>query len=110
MRIGIDAGGTFTDFLVLQDDGRIESFKLRSNPRDPASVILAGLKKAAGKRRVEVGHGSTVATNALLERNGARTALGTTSGFEDVVRSGRQDRTQLYRLKPPPRHHFMYHD
>ncbi len=110
MRIGIDAGGTFTDFLVLQDDGRIESFKLRSNPRDPASVILAGLEKAAGKRRVEVVHGSTVATNALLERKGARTALVTTSGFEDVVRIGRQNGSQLYVLNPPPRRHLIDDD
>ncbi len=47
MRIGIDAGGTFTDFIVVHDDGAIETFKLRSNPRSPASVILAGLAQAA---------------------------------------------------------------
>jgi len=86
MRIGVDAGGTFTDFVVLHDDGRLESFKLRSNPHAPAQVILAGLEKASvGRGRVDVVHGSTVATNALLERKGARTAFVTTAGFEDIL-------------------------
>ena len=58
MRIGIDAGGTFTDFIVAGDDGTVESFKLRSDPRAPAAVILAGLKRVASKaRRVDVVHG-----------------------------------------------------
>lgn len=100
MRIGIDAGGTFTDFIVCHDDGTIETFKLRSNPRSPASVILAGLAQATGGRRAEVIHGSTVATNALLERKGARTALVTTAGFEDVIHIGRQNRAELYNLTP----------
>jgi N-methylhydantoinase A/oxoprolinase/acetone carboxylase beta subunit len=100
MRIGIDAGGTFTDFIVCRDDGSIETFKLRSNPRSPASVILAGLAQAAGGIRAEVIHGSTVATNALLERKGARTALVTTAGFEDVIHIGRQNRAELYNLTP----------
>ncbi len=100
MRIGIDAGGTFTDFIVVEDDGTIETFKLRSNPRSPASVILAGLAQAAAGQRAEVIHGSTVATNALLERKGARTALVTTAGFEDVIHIGRQNRAELYNLTP----------
>jgi N-methylhydantoinase A/oxoprolinase/acetone carboxylase beta subunit len=101
MRIGVDAGGTFTDFVVLHDDGRQESFKLRSNPHAPAQVILAGLEQASGgKRRVDVVHGSTVATNALLERKGARTAFVTTAGFEDLLEIGRQNRPELYNLTP----------
>src|SRR5688572_10495669 len=84
MRIGIDTGGTFTDFVVAHDDGSIETFKIRSNPADPATVILQGLARAGATRRDEVVHGSTVATNALLERKGARVALVTTAGFEDV--------------------------
>ena len=100
MRIGIDAGGTFTDFIIYHDGGAMETFKLRSNPRSPASVILAGLAKVAGSRRAEVIHGSTVATNALLERKGARTALVTTAGFEDVIHIGRQNRPELYNLTP----------
>src|SRR5260221_1477582 len=103
MRIGIDAGGTFTDFIVYRDTGEIESYKLRSNPRSPASVILAGLQQAAGSRKADVVHGSTVATNALLERKGVRTALITTAGFEDVIHIGRQNRPELYNLTPTPR-------
>ena len=100
MRIGIDAGGTFTDFIVSHDSGKLETFKLRSNPRSPASVILAGLAQAAGSGKAEVVHGSTVATNALLERKGVRTALVTTAGFEDVIAIGRQNRRELYNLTP----------
>jgi N-methylhydantoinase A len=100
MRIGIDAGGTFTDFIVVRDNGALETFKRRSNPRSPASVILAGLEHAAGAARAEVIHGSTVATNALLERKGARTAFVTTAGFEDIVHIGRQNRAELYNLTP----------
>src|SRR5258708_4035601 len=118
MRIGIDAGGTFTDFVILHDGpaggkARLESFKLRSNPASPASVILAGIERAAAiaradvaraeVARAEVVHGSTVATNALLERKGARTALVTTAGFEDLIAIGRQNRPHLYNLTPPLR-------
>src|ERR1700678_4066023 len=99
MRIGIDSGGTFTDFVVLDDDGKLASFKLRSNPASPASVILEGLRRVAAKR-AEVVHGSTVATNALLERKGARTAFVTTKGFEDLIAIGRQNRPELYNLTP----------
>ncbi|HKW98244.1 MAG TPA: hydantoinase/oxoprolinase family protein [Bryobacteraceae bacterium] len=107
MRIGIDTGGTFTDFVVLRDDGSIESFKLRSNPASPARVILEGLARIAGPARAEVVHGSTVATNALLERKGARTAFVTTAGFADLVRIGRQNRAQLYNLTPPLKRHLV---
>jgi N-methylhydantoinase A len=99
MRIGIDSGGTFTDFVVLDDTGKLDSFKLRSNPASPAAVILEGLRRVAAKR-AEVVHGSTVATNALLERKGARTAFVTTRGFEDLIAIGRQNRPELYNLTP----------
>ena len=88
MRIGIDTGGTFTDFVVVRDNGVIESFKLRSNPASPASVILEGLRRIAAPAKSEVVHGSTVATNALLERKGARTALIATQGFTELVHIG----------------------
>lgn len=101
MRVGIDTGGTFTDFVVASDAGSVSTFKIRSNPADPAAVILEGLSRIGGS--VEVVHGSTVATNALLERKGARTALVTTAGFEDVIEIGRQNRPALYDLCPPPR-------
>jgi len=103
MRIGIDAGGTFTDFVVHHDDGRLESFKLRSNRRAPHEVILAGLQRIAAPRPCDVVHGSTVATNALLERKGRRTAFVTTAGFEDLLEIGRQNRTELYNLTPAPK-------
>jgi len=101
MRIGIDTGGTFTDFVVLRD-GRIEVFKKFSTPREPEAAILEGL---TGLQPSEVIHGSTVATNALLERKGARVALLTTEGFEDVLAIGRQTRRELYNIfvrRPEP--------
>ncbi len=104
MRIGVDSGGTFTDFVVLHDDGRIESFKLRSDPAAPARVILAGIAKVTSRETTgegaEVVHGSTVATNALIERKGARTAFVTTAGFEDLLSIARQNRPELYNLTP----------
>ncbi len=106
MRIGVDAGGTFTDFVVLHDDGRIQIFKLRSDGADPAAVILSGVLRAAreaGCAADEVVHGSTVATNALLERKGARTAFIASPGFRDLLALGRQNRTELYSLRPPER-------
>jgi N-methylhydantoinase A/oxoprolinase/acetone carboxylase beta subunit len=103
MRIGVDAGGTFTDFVVVDDQGRISSFKLRSNPKAPAKVILEGIERAAQGHRADVVHGSTVATNALLERKGARTAFVTTANFEDILEIGRQNRAELYNLMPSPR-------
>lgn len=105
MRIGIDAGGTFTDFVVLNARGELSSFKLRSNPASPAAVILEGISRATSGNAatdVEVVHGSTVATNALLERKGARVALVTTAGFEDLILIGRQNRPELYNLMPAP--------
>ncbi len=103
MRIGVDAGGTFTDFVVVEESGRLHTFKLRSNPAAPASVILKGIEQAASGRRTQVVHGSTVATNALLERKGARTAFVTTAGFENLLEIGRQNRAELYNLTPSRR-------
>ena len=100
MRIGVDAGGTFTDFVVVEDNGRLSTFKLRSNPIAPARVILQGIEHAAVGRSAEVVHGSTVATNALLERKGARTAFVTTAGFEDLLEIGRQNRRAENAVRP----------
>src|SRR6185369_30988 len=100
-RIGVDTGGTFTDFVVVRG-GRIEVFKKFSTPASPETAILDGLK---GLDPAEVIHGSTVATNALLERKGARVALLTTEGFEDVLAIGRQTRRELYNIlvrRPEP--------
>ncbi|MGE3164569.1 MAG: hydantoinase/oxoprolinase family protein [Planctomycetota bacterium] len=105
MKLGIDTGGTFTDFLLATADGALELKKLPSTPDDPSRVIREALA-AWGLQGsdLHVVHGSTVATNTLLERKGARTALVTTRGFADVIEIGRQDRPRIYDLawQPPP--------
>lgn len=98
-KIGIDTGGTFTDFILLEG-GRIRTLKLLSTPCNPARAIFEGLGSLSAEGECEILHGSTVATNALLERKGARTALVTTSGFEDVLEIGRQNRPRIYSLFP----------
>ncbi|HEX4998044.1 MAG TPA: hydantoinase/oxoprolinase family protein, partial [Terriglobia bacterium] len=108
IRIGVDTGGTFTDFVVVRD-GRIDVFKKPSTPGRPEEAILQGIaevrSRLAGEGIAEIIHGSTVATNALLERKGARTALIATAGFEDVLEIGRQTRRELYNIfvdRPAP--------
>ena len=106
MRAGVDIGGTFTD-LVLSDGGQLSIHKLLSTPGQPERAMLTGLEalSAGGIAALEaVAHGSTVATNAILERKGARAALLTTAGFRDLLFIGRQDRPQLYDIHPriPP--------
>jgi N-methylhydantoinase A/oxoprolinase/acetone carboxylase beta subunit len=102
-RIGIDTGGTFTDFVRLTGDG-LAVDKRRSTPDDPSRAILEGIASlAAGNLSLEIIHGSTVATNAVLERKGARVALLTTEGFEDVLTIGRQTRPELYNFFVPAR-------
>ncbi len=95
--VGIDVGGTFTDIAVLED-GKLTVHKLPSTPSDPSQGILQGVKET-GVTSAEFVHGSTVATNALLEGKGSRTALVTTMGFEDVLEIGRQARAELYNLE-----------
>ncbi len=107
LSIGIDIGGTFTDFVVYRPaKGAFETFKLLSTPSDPAAAVLQGLARAVQNDPVAVHviHGSTVATNALLERKGAVTALVATRGFADVLQIGRQNRPALYDFTaaPPP--------
>jgi N-methylhydantoinase A len=106
LHVGVDIGGTFTD-LVLSDAGRLTIHKLLSTPDDPSRAMLAGLQAVTpgGLDALrQVSHGSTVATNAILERKGAKTALITTKGFRDLLFIGRQNRPQLYALQPtlPP--------
>jgi len=95
--IGIDTGGTFTDF-VFQDGSGWGVYKILSTPADPAEAVLAGLRHIAGQAPKQLVHGSTVATNALLERKGATTAIIANKGFEDLIEIGRQNRTRLYDL------------
>src|SRR3712207_4647267 len=94
MRCGVDTGGTFTD--LVSDDGRVH--KILSTPGDPGRAVRAGLDDLAddGEPPSLLAHGTTVATNALLERRGARVALVTTAGFADVIEIARQDRPSLY--------------
>lgn len=105
LKLGVDTGGTFTDFVWLDANGRFRIHKQLSTPQDPAAAILSGLDVLGVPEETAVIHGTTVATNALLERRGARTALIATRGFADVLAIGRQNRPDLYALvpqKPPP--------
>jgi N-methylhydantoinase A len=106
MLVGVDIGGTFTDF-VASVDGHLRIHKVLSTPHDPAQAMLAGLNALSPQGLAAIAcisHGSTVATNAILERKGARTALITTQGFRDLLAIGRQNRPDLYALQPrlPP--------
>ncbi len=96
--LGVDVGGTFTDFVYVED-GRTRIAKRPSTPADPGRAIVEGLREL-GWRPSEVAHGSTVATNTLLTRSGAATALITTRGFRDTLEIGRQARPDLYALHP----------
>ncbi len=100
MIIGIDIGGTFTDFTAIDDAGAVRVHKRLTTPGDPSRAVLEGLAELGTPPEAIVIHGSTIATNALLERKGARTALITTRGFADVIEIGRQNRPQLYALEP----------
>jgi N-methylhydantoinase A len=94
--LGVDVGGTFTD-AVLVEDGRITTAKVPTSSRQEESV-LAAARAVGGGRLQRFTHGTTVATNALLERKGARTAFVATDGFEHILHLRRQARAHLYRL------------
>jgi len=115
MRIAIDTGGTFTD-CVYVTDGALAVLKLLSTPDDPARSVLEAIQHitarvgAALQARpthphdgLEVRHGTTIGTNALLERKGARVAFVTTAGFEDTIAIGRQARQDLYDWMATPK-------
>ncbi|MFZ1157911.1 MAG: hydantoinase/oxoprolinase family protein, partial [Candidatus Sulfotelmatobacter sp.] len=95
LRIAVDTGGTFTD-CVWMERGRLRMLKVFSTPQDPSQAIVEALRKIAHQGELVLLHGTTVGTNTLLERKGARTALVTTAGFEDVIEIGRQARPKLY--------------
>lgn len=95
MRIAIDTGGTFTDCVFLKD-GKLQVLKVFSTPGDPGHAVLEALRRVGAPARVTVRHGTTVGTNAMLERKGARVAFVTTAGFEDTIAIGRQARAKLY--------------
>src|SRR5437763_880906 len=97
--VGVDTGGTFTDLVLLQE-GEIRVHKVLSTPDDPSQAILQGLSDLGARENLStLVHGSTVATNAVLEHKGVRTGLITTAGFRDVLEIGRQTRPKLYDLK-----------
>jgi len=103
MRVGVDTGGTFTDF-VWEEYGELKTLKVPSTPGNPAEAILQGLERIGIKSEVLI-HGTTVATNAFLERKGEDFVLITTKGFEDVILIGRQTRPKVYDFfveKPKP--------
>jgi N-methylhydantoinase A len=95
--IGVDTGGTFTDFICKNEQGW-EVFKTLSTPYDPAEAVVKGITLLAGGKTGRVVHGSTVATNAILEAKWAKTALVSTRGFKDIMEIGRQNRSRLYEL------------
>ena len=105
-RLGVDVGGTFTDLVMVDSEGRISYTKVPSTPQDQGIGVLTGIEKIMKLYEVDpegidyLAHGTTVATNALLERRGAKTALLTTRGFKDVLLIGRQTRSDLYSLSP----------
>ena len=111
-RIGIDVGGTFTDFTLLNEmDGGVHFHKVASTPHEPSEAIAQGIAELLRDHHIapaqvtHVGHGTTVATNLIIERKGARVGLITTRGFRDVLEIGRQVRPHLYDyrvVKPPP--------
>jgi len=95
LRIAIDTGGTFTD-CVWRDHGRLRMLKVFSTPADPSRAIIEALRTISPDGDYILLHGTTVGTNTLLERKGARIGLVTTAGFEDAIEIGRQARPKLY--------------
>jgi len=96
--IGVDTGGTFTDFIYKDETGW-NVYKILSTPKNPAEAVLKGIEHITKGKTANITHGSTVATNAILEKKGANTALITNHGFEDIIEIGRQNRKELYNLK-----------
>ena len=95
MRVAIDTGGTFTDCVYLAG-GELQVLKVFSTPTDPSQAVLDGLARISAGKELDVRHGTTVGTNTMLERKGARVAFVTTAGFEDTIAIGRQTRSKLY--------------
>ncbi len=106
--LGVDTGGTFTDIVCIDASGHTKRWKVLSTPHDPSQAIIQGITELLADFRsadIEMVHGTTVGTNAFLERKGAKVCLVTTRGFEDIIFIGRQNRPSLYDFmvaKPPP--------
>jgi N-methylhydantoinase A len=108
VQIGVDIGGTFTDIVAVGEDGRLHLTKVPSTPKDVLQGIAAAVRRVLALAGAEAGaverfvHGTTIATNALLEQKGAVTAVLATAGFEDVLELGRQKRSRMYDLDMDP--------
>ncbi len=103
IRLGVDTGGTFTDFVMLGADGTLHVHKVLSTPHAPELAILQGIDDMGLERtQLQLVHGSTVATNAALEGKGVRTLYVANRGFADLLTIGRQQRAALYELQPAP--------
>lgn len=99
--MAIDTGGTFTDCVYLEG-GELRVLKVLSTPADPSLAVLSALEQIKASESLDVRHGTTVGTNAMLERKGAAVAFITTAGFEDTIEIGRQTRSKLYDWFVPP--------
>src|SRR5215831_9882277 len=104
--VGVDVGGTFTDFFAFNDaTDRIILHKVPSTPADPAQAVVAGLRELGARHGialseiVRLSHGTTVATNALIQRRGGKVALVVTEGFRDLIEIGRQIRPHVFSLQ-----------
>ncbi len=97
LRVAVDTGGTFTD-CIWMERGRPRMIKVFSTPADPSQAIAEALSQIGAPSGVTLLHGTTVGTNTLLQRKGARVAFVTTAGFEDTIEIGRQNRPKLYDL------------
>ncbi|MCJ2540982.1 MAG: hydantoinase/oxoprolinase family protein, partial [Candidatus Thermoplasmatota archaeon] len=98
VHVATDVGGTFTDFVVL-DRGDVRTFKVPSTPQSPDRAVADGLLALDRSGLETFAHGTTVATNTVLQRSGARVAFVTTAGFEDLLEIGRQTRPSVYELR-----------
>jgi len=106
--VGVDTGGTFTDLVFRFSSGRVQIAKVPSTPSDPGQAVLEGIVQKAREWNIplenvrRVVHGTTVATNAIIERKGSHIGLITTEGFRDVLEIGRQMRQEMYNLRIKP--------
>src|SRR5688572_27726405 len=103
--LGVDVGGTYTDLVAIDDKGRVDARKVLSTPRDQSEGVIDALRALSRPNVDRFVHGTTVATNMLLERKGARVAFCVTKGFRDLLYLRRQNRASIYDLSvdyPPP--------
>ncbi len=111
MILGVDTGGTFTDFLLQQEDGSLRLHKVLSTPHAPERAILQGIAELGlNTHELSIIHGSTVATNAILEGKGVKTVYITNTGLADVLVIGRQARRELYNLTPVKKPPLLPHE